>query len=146
MTLAVKNVLDSMLQTDQNWRLQLFAAWPAIVGSLKTRMRLDKIQEDTVIIGVYESHWMQELFLLSRVLISSINKNLSEPYIKHIRFKLIEQQKPEVKKEQTLLVKRKIIIPELAKNELAALDDIKDCQLKEALKEYYVRCLENNDL
>lgn len=144
MTLPVKNILDSILQTEADWRLQLFAAWPIIIGSLKTHIRLDKIQEDMVIVGVYESHWMQELFLLSRVLISSINKHLKQPQIKHIRFKLIEQQKVSIKNKIPISRKAKNSIPEFAKNELDALNVIHDCQLRNALKEYYVRCLENN--
>lgn len=143
MTLAVKHILNDLFNVEADWRLQLFSAWPTIVGSLQTRIRLEKIQDDTVIVGVYESHWMQELFLLSRVLVASINKHLKEPYIKHIRFKLIEDQRLHAKKLITTQEKKELMVTTLAKNEYEALKNIDDIQLRTALQDYYLRCLEN---
>ena len=50
-------------------------------------MHLEKIEGNTLIIGVYQASWLQELYLLSTVLLKTINNNLKYPYIKKLRFK-----------------------------------------------------------
>jgi hypothetical protein len=93
MAVLVKQIVPRILRPKAEWHTVLLESWDAIVGSLKTRVRLEKIFEDTLIIGVHESHWMQELHLLSNVLIDSINQYLGERRVKQLRFKLVEPRK-----------------------------------------------------
>ena len=67
------------------WQMYLIQNWRTIVGNLHTRICLEKIQEDTIVVGVYDAHWMQELFLLNSMLLTMMNAHFDKPYIKQIR-------------------------------------------------------------
>lgn len=141
MIVPVKNILDTLLKPDSDWKLQLFSQWPVIIGSLRTQVRLEKIVDDMLIIGVYESHWLQELFLLSRLIIATINKQLGHAYIKQLRFKLIEPDRVSERKEKvSSVLKKNSRTMEL--KELEALKALKDDQLGAALQGYYARCFQ----
>lgn len=139
MAVLIKDIVPSFFQQKQGWHASLLANWDQIVGSLKTRVRLEKIQDDTLIIGVYESHWMQELYLLSQLLIDTINQFLGESRIKKLHFKLVEERKrsekkmavhkPQLRQEVMLTIAQK-----------RALEAIADAQLKEALIQFWSRC------
>lgn len=143
MVMLIKEIMPSLLGMPSDWHAALLGQWDTIVGSLKTRVRLEKIQEDTLIIGVYEAHWMQELYVLSQVLIDSINQFLGEPRIKKLRFKLVEERKFKTKKKTGYNLKKKsnaaiVLTAEQSK----ALKDIVDDQLKDALIQFWARCAE----
>ena len=141
MATSVKNILHVFFQ-EQNWKLTLLTEWPTIAGTLHDKMRIEKIAEDTLFIGVYQSSWLQELYLLSHVLKKSINDHLGHTYIKQLRFKHVtptvfknhEAAKSPVKKE----VELKPIC--LSTKEQYALTKIKDEELKQALHNFLSRC------
>lgn len=143
MTQPVKTILDHLLSQHNNWQLQLLNQWPSIVESIKTRVHLLKIDTDTLTIGVQDSCWLQELYLLSPLLIATINQKLDQPRIKQLRFKALGTQKMKEKKEQskTFRPKRTII---LSPQEQATLAQVPDEQLRTALKNYLIRCHEEN--
>ena len=93
MAALLRDLVPQILQHNDEWRLTLLRHWNTIIGTLQTRVRLEKIYDDTLIIGVYESHWMHELHLFSSVLIDSINRYLGHERIAHLRFKLVEEKK-----------------------------------------------------
>ena len=103
-------------------------------------MRLEKIEGDTLIIGVYEPQWMQELFLLSRVLLNSVNSNLGHNYIRYLRFKLVEKRKfkMEIKNNYSQISNFKY---ELNCNQKLALTKIHDEQLRDILQGFLVKCM-----
>ena len=68
MAALLRDLVPQILQHNDEWRLTLLRHWNTIIGTLQTRVRLEKIYDDTLIIGVYESHWMHELHLFSRYL------------------------------------------------------------------------------
>lgn len=74
-------LVDQLLsQSQQNWHIKFRAEWHTIMGDLAKRARLERIQGSTVIIGVYDSHWMHELHALSRMIIQRINGALQQHY------------------------------------------------------------------
>ena len=89
---------------------------------------------------MYDACWMQELYTLSPLLISSINKALDKPYIKQLRFKRagIRPQKIVHPQEQRSYIVRKSIV--LTGREEKALAAIKDKQLAQAMKDFLIRC------
>lgn len=89
MTKEIKNVLSLILANHANWKIHLLNNWSTILGPLSSKVYLEKIQEDTLILGVQDSCWLQELYLLSGMLIKTINQTLDQPRIKHLRFKTI---------------------------------------------------------
>lgn len=140
--LPLKNILDKYLDHETDWKLKLIKNWPEIIGALNNKVTLEKVTDDSILLGVYDSCWMQELYLLSPVLINSINKKLDQPRIKQVRFKQAGRKK--VKK----LIQKKEIAPQkevhLSSREKDALNDVEDPALREALKAFRIRCYREN--
>ncbi|MBP6869988.1 DUF721 domain-containing protein [Candidatus Babeliales bacterium] len=137
----VKTILDSLLQPtskQQAWKLTLIKNWPLIIGSLHEKVSLQKINNTTVVLGVYDSSWIQELYLLSKLILKKINSQLDQPRIETLRFQCIE------KKEQ--IAKSKKVQPQqerklfLKPQESAALQKIQDPQLSQALQGFLQKC------
>lgn len=143
MAILIKTVLDTMLSSSGDWRLNLLANWSNIIGSLHTRVRLEKIDGDILILGVYESVWLQELFMLSSVLIKTINQKLGDNYVKKLRFKsVVSQHKKKYLKSNKNIKARLNIRLSLNKHEEQALSAIKDEDLQISLKNFLLRCSE----
>ncbi len=141
MAIPIQDIIPQFIKPQKDWKLRLMTQWPSIVGALQTRIRLEKIYDDaTVVIGVYESHWMQELYLLSSVLIESMNDFLGARLVNAVRFVLIEE-----KPKSTRFVYRKSAsknLPDdrsLSEFQKRALHDICDDELKEALVQFLAR-------
>ena len=141
MAQPVKTILDELLSHQNNWQLQLLNNWPSIVQSIKTRVHLLKIEPDTLTIGVQDSCWLQELYLLSPLLIATINKKLDMPRIKQLRFKALGSPETKEKKESTKRMRSSRTVT-LSTKEQATLAQIPDEQLRMCLKNYLIRCYE----
>lgn len=140
MTILLKDMLHDFLGADDDWRITLLKQWPNIIGSLQTRVRIEKIEGDRLVLGVYEVHWMQELFLLSRVLLRSINGYLDQPRIAHVRFTLVEEKSYKLKAGKPEQKTNKLTPSALTLEQLTALQCIVDDQLKAMLISYLGRC------
>lgn len=143
MARPLKNLLQNVFKSE-NWKLKLLSQWDTIAGNLADKMRLEKIEGETLIIGVYQASWMQELYLLSNVLKKSINEHLGYPYVKRLRFKHAAPRSKKVTpliKTETQASTNKTEKPiTLSGSEQKALGKIKDTQLKEALHNFLSRC------
>jgi flagellar biogenesis protein FliO len=138
MAIPVKNILDTLLSQQNNWQLQLLNNWQQIMGTMQTKVQLLKIYEDTLVIGVLDSCWIQELYLLSPLLLKKINEKLDSPRIKHLRFK---SAAPPEKKVQKNSLKRACLLKniQMSPQEKEALASIKDEQLAAVLQDYLLR-------
>ena len=141
MARSLKNLLNNVFK-NENWKVKLLSEWETIVGNLADKMRLEKIDNGMLFIGVYQSSWMQELYLLSNVLKKTINDHLGHPHVKQLRFKYAAKKKE--KNSQQPLKKReqpKEFKPiSLSGTEQQALEVIKDPDLKKALPGFLSRC------
>ena len=133
----IKDILSNIINVESNWKIQLFQNWDSIIGDLGEQVQLEKVVGNTLVLGVYDSCWMQELYMLSRVLIKTINSKLDKPYIKNIRFKHTVRRKLENKKEKVESVEKKI---ELSFREEKTLEEIKDPELSAALRDFFIHC------
>lgn len=144
MAYTIKTILQSILKTDSSWKTNLLTQWPEIIGDLGSKVTLEKIQDSTLVLSVANACWMQELYLLSPLLIRTINEKLDQPRIKHLRFK-----QAELKKARRLQpVKKEVIAPQeitLSSKERAALDKISDPQLSSVLKRFLTRCYQEKE-
>lgn len=136
--------LQQLLQNvfkNEHWKIRLLSEWHVIAGNLASKMRVEKVDGSTLIIGVYQASWLQELYLLSSVLKQSINRHLGAVYVEQLRFKHATIQK---KKETDKAPVSKINIPVkpivLSSKEQQALAIIKDEELKQALHGFLNRC------
>lgn len=144
MAMLVKNILERFLNPHNNWRKKLFKDWSLIVGDLDDRMCLCKVYQDTVVIGVYETCWMQELHALSRYIIKSINNHLEQNYIKNIRFQMVSpKQEAIIRKFRSF---NHYTPPTITLNaqQKEALVSIKDAQLRKALTTFLACCIGKN--
>ncbi len=142
MPIPIKDLLPSFFKETNDWHTSVLAHWDSLMGNLKTRVRLEKIQGDIVIVGVYEVHWMQELYLLSDVLKDSINQFLGHPHVKQVRFKLVEEKKRTVVKglrKRALVATGEVSLSPAQERALACINDV---QLRQALKAFWGKCLE----
>jgi len=137
----VKNILDSLLQPNihkEAWKINLIKNWPTIIGSLHEKVSLQKINATSVVLGVYDSSWIQELYLLSKLILKKINSNLDRPRIETLRFQCIEKKEHIVKKQApTQQTEQKRA---LKPHESLALQKIHDPQLSAALQSLLQRC------
>lgn len=138
----VKELLPTIMPTQKTWQLYIIQNWEMIVGELKQYVRLEKIQDDnTLLLGVTHTTWMQELYYLSDVIIQKINTKLEYPHVKQLRFKysprkkrLFEHMPPQQNKS---IIKTITLTPRQKK----ALEHINDQQLQEALTHFLIRCI-----
>lgn len=145
----VKNIINDLLQPStlkDGWKINLIKNWPTIIGSLHDKISVQKIHATSVVIGVYDSCWMQELYMLSKLILKKINENLDRPRIETLRFICIEQKSQNhqsiLKKTPEPFFKKKPMI--LTYQQKAALSKIDDTQLSQALEKLLEKCQSNS--
>lgn len=141
---TIKTLLNSVLHIQDDWKIDLLRRWPEIIGDLGSKVILEKIEDSTLVVSVENSCWLQELYLLSPVLIKAINEKLDQPRIKRLRFK---QQGIKKKGKQSTTIKPKRTLKEviLSQREHSALEKITDPELNRALKSFLVRCYQEKE-
>ncbi len=140
MAQPIKNLLTTLIKPKHSWHIQLLSSWDSTLGKLSSKVRLEKIDDDTLVLGVYDSCWMQELYLMTPMLIATINKKLDQPYIKHLRFKRVVARKHTPQPVVLTLPPNHQEVT-LKPTEYAALEKIKDPQLSMALQQFLIRCI-----
>ena len=126
----------------EEWKLTIMEQWPTIVGALHDKMRLQRIQDSTVVIGVYDSRWMHELYYMQQLLLEKINQTLTSPRVTAIRFVLVKRTSYETQKtifniiDDTSPTKSQ---KKLSEKDLELLHRIKDHELRTALERIYAR-------
>lgn len=141
MVTPVKDILEQLLHTaDGNWRFHVIRQWKELVGDLHTRMRLEKITEHTLVVGVYDSHWMQELHLISPLIIRTINAGLGHPYVKRIQFKLARHKELPKKRNNSPVPSPQQRPLVLTAQQRQALHTLPDGELREVLTAFLARC------
>jgi hypothetical protein len=140
--LPIQNVLDSLLMRyEERWHVYLKQNWRTIIGDLHTRVCLENIQGSTLLLGVYDVHWMHELYLLSSVLIDTVNAQLEKPYVKQVRFSLAVPRS-ETKKPKQVVVRpaRRPQRRALTAQHEQALAQIKDTELQRVMQQLLQLC------
>lgn len=140
----IKNILRSVLKTGNSWKIDLLHNWPEIIGDLGSKVQLEKINGTTLVLSVADACWLQELYLLSPILLKAINEKLDHPRIKHLRFKQAGTKKV-TRTQQAHTRKKQLKNVTLSQRERAALAKINDPQLSSALKRFLVRCYQEKE-
>lgn len=140
MSIHIKNLLKPFIQNQADWKVKIFNSWQEIMGKLANHATIEKIYQDTIVLGVYDSCWLQELYLLSPTILQTINNHLEKPYLKQIRFKQTTKKQPKAvnlphKKVESLT--QSIALSDYEKQALAR---IKDDSLKHVLESFLIRC------
>lgn len=138
MAKSLQDLIAHCLKTD-NWRLQLIKEWPTIFGSLSNKVFVETITDSTLILGVSDSCLMQELYFLSPLVLSTVQKSLGNCSIKQIRFKKAEIYARK-SSQRHFQIRRPTKTIVLTSAEQFALNRIEDQELREALRMFCVRC------
>ncbi len=139
MTKTIKSLVQNILVDQHNWKLQLLQNWPTILGHLNTKVHLEKIHDDTLVLGVSDSCWLQELYMLSPLLLRTINKKLDAPRIKSLRFKKVGIKR-QTHKKATVVKRHSYKEVPLTHKQEEALHNIKDPALRIAMSDFLRRC------
>lgn len=142
MALTLKDLLQTIIRPENNWKTELLNKWQDIIGSLYSKVRIEKIYDDTLVLGVFHSCWMQELYLLTPLLIKTINEKLDQPHIKQLRFKHIGSKKEKKKVTPVRTIIKKEVV--LTKKEENTLTKIADPALRNAIKAFRIRCYQES--
>ena len=138
----IKNIVTEIIKSsnpEKSWKATIMQNWQEIMGSLAVKIFIEKITNDTIVLGVTDSCWMQELHMLSDVLKTKINQSLDKPYIKTLQFKYSSKKIRLIKK-----IKSNIPVPceskPLTPEEEQALLKIKDNELSQFLMRFLQKC------
>jgi len=144
MAIQLKELISNLLNVHGDWHISILENWDQIVGYLSKYTYVCSIKNDTIFLGVFESVWMQELFLMSDNLIDSINDFIGSEKIKHVRLKLMPKRVQRKMKEKAVTVcyKSRLAL-RLTDTQELALSTIKDEELKKFLVNFLERSLQN---
>ncbi len=136
----VKDLLKNFIHQEVSWKHLLIKNWNDIMGNLSDKVQLIKATKDTLVLGVHDSSWLQELYLLSPILIKQINQKLDQPYVKQLRFKRLARTKNKTWQRKVIAKKHKSEPVKLNSQEEKILSGVQDQELKDALRNFLVRC------
>ena len=136
---TISSLIQTLMRQSTSWKITLLADWKPLMGSISDHARVEKIVDSTVFIGVYDSSWMHELYMLSPTLIAKINTHLQHPYVTDLRFKMSTKytQKAAYKKKYLPFKLQEIT---LNSREKSALKKITDPELSSSLEKFLARC------
>ena len=80
-------LLSHAVSQKYHWKFSIFIQWHTIVGSLKDKVILEKITDDSLVLLVCHPSWAQELFMVAPLIKKKVNALVRQEKIKHIRFK-----------------------------------------------------------
>jgi len=138
MSTHIKQLLTSCFPSS-NWRIQLLKNWPDIVGALQSKICIEKIEGSILTVGVNDSCWLHELYMMSPLLLTTINQTLDQPYIKQLRFKTAGTH-PNTRKKKGEGASCIIKQVRLNAAEHYALEQINNIELRQALEAFCIRC------
>lgn len=141
---ALHDLISDCLSTN-DWRLTLLKAWPTIFGPLSNRVILESVSETTLVLAVADACLMQELYLLSPLILSTIHKSLGNKKIQKVRFKRTEARSFKKERQQKMIPYSTKPVS-LTRAESHALAMIQDRELQELLRMYCMRCHRERDL
>ncbi len=143
----ITQLVDQILsRSEHDWHIKLRAEWSTIMGDLSRRARLERINGSTVIIGVYDSHWMHELHALSRMILQRMNAALHSLYPEGFvltAVRCIWVAKKELKNKKSPVSFEQAQEPVSKKPSLHAIKTVQkiaDKELQNSLLAYYQRC------
>ena len=135
-------MIHDLIDEQRQWYIQLLDQWPVIMGALAQRARVEKVVDTTLVIGVYETHWMHEIHALSRTILKRVHTVVAADRITDIRCVWVGKT---LKRQHELrAVHHPSTIahhaPALKLSEQRTLHTVGDSELQDFLYRYFVRC------
>ena len=141
MAKQVRELLRNFLPDQHKWKTDLMQQCDGIIGSLGDKVRIEKIDGDTLILGAIHSSWAQELTFLSSMLRNKINTALGAERIKTIRCKTIVRTPARVYKPNALQPKQDSAYAEVKRTQRQerTLKKMKDEEMRQVFAAYFNR-------
>ncbi len=140
-------ILIKIISPEHQWKLSIHAQWDFLIGTLKDKVILEKVTNDSLILSVCHASWAQELLMLTPLLKKKVNALFDTERIKHIRlrtidFSLRKQRFSEKidKKIQTDELLHQQPLRYLSNREQRCLKKVGYGDLREDLESYAFRC------
>ena len=140
MSKLIGKILVDIIPEQHLWKLQLFNNWDSIIGNLKDKVRIEKIYEKSLILGVCHPAWAQELLFLSPVIKKKINTIFQEEKIKNIKFRIVSFKKKQKNNSKKSRPKNKNLEHCLTITEHSTLEALKNKELAGVLEHFCMRC------
>lgn len=144
MSKKIGKILIDVIPKEHHWKITLLSHWEAIIGNLKEKVRIEKITNNSLTLGVCHSTWAQELYFLSPLLKKKINVILKSEKIKNIKFKTVDRTKGKksFQGKKTKVLQESICHQEhsLTILEHSKLQTIENPELAHVLEQFYLRC------
>lgn len=144
-------ILTKVIAQDHMWKTKLFNCWHSIIGSMNSKVRIESISKDCLVLGVCHPAWAQELVFLTPMLKKKINETLQEERIKTIHFKTVDFSKrklPTTINDQPIHIEQQTEVCEhcFTFMEHSALQSVASDELRNELAKFYVRCQKRNSV
>mgnify|MGYP001616253499 CR=1 FL=1 len=144
MSKPLKNIIHCLIPEQHRWKFEIFKAWDSIIGHLKHKVTIEKIDGETLYLCASHPVWAQELLLLSPLLKEKINACLPANTIKTIR---IGSQKTKQSFSKKELNNNKQTTPNttpktvfLTPQEKLLLAPLASGELQSSIGNYLIRC------
>ncbi|MFA6527380.1 MAG: DUF721 domain-containing protein [Candidatus Babeliales bacterium] len=146
---TLPSLLAHLIPAEHRWKIELLKQWDSIIGPLKEKVIIDKIQDNVLILGVVHPAWAQELLMFMPLLKQKINACCDKERITVIRFRFIDKATLHSKIAGIQTKKRKTTAPPfkhgtLNNAETKALAGIKNPNLREALEHFLYASRQRN--
>jgi len=122
-----------------NHYFTLLRAWNDIMGRIADQTRLETLDGSTLVIGVYQPQWMQELHFCSQMIRDRVNAYVEAEVVQMVRFKLVTQRSRSQRKHRKEVSKRQQA-PAMGQKQQQVLHSIHDEQLRSILTHVYYTC------
>jgi hypothetical protein len=147
MSVQVRHLIAHIIPKQHRWKMDLFQQWNSIIGSLRDKVRIEKIVGDKLILGVIHPAWAQELFMMSHVIKDKVNNALKQERIKEVRVRAVDfaeatQKTANRKRQYDRLSTTTREVISLSWSEKKALSGVDNKELREELRKFYIRCKE----
>ncbi|MCK4517980.1 DUF721 domain-containing protein [Candidatus Babeliales bacterium] len=149
MSKRIGSILTTIIPQEHAWKVKLLGKWESIIGNLAPKVRIEKINRSSLVLGVCHPTWAQELYSMTNMLKKKINATLQEEKIKTIHFKIVQ-----FKTEQQLKVENRS--PQFLSQTTKSRGQQEHClnimqhshlqesvpneELRHVLKRFYFRC------
>jgi len=134
-----KKIGDIVNKVLKNWGLgrkgkeqQVFQVWKEALGEpLASNLRPLFIAQGSLVIGVRDSAWMQELQFMKKEIKQKLNRKLGPGTVREVRFKISGFEDKDSEEESQPPAKEVVLPPELVKEAEEAVSVIPDPRLRE---------------
>jgi len=146
MSKRIGSILTTIIPQEHAWKVKLLGKWESIIGNLAPKVRIEKINRSSLVLGVCHPTWAQELYSMSNMLRKKINAALQEEKIKAIHFKIVQFKTEQQSKTVLENENSPQLLPHAQQEHClnimqhSHLQTIPNEELRHVLKRFYFRC------